>query len=190
MPQQSSSTSSNPNEYATELVRLIQEEAQGASLGNPRWEIPVKQLFSRYRERRGGAPPEEPALAFESLQPQLLKGIWSGDVRVGFNAFTNTLLFERVPSPEAFERYVEISGARFWGDLNQRISELSGFQFQTWVAEVLRNLPWIEKVAETRLTADEGVDFTAVIRDEALGKILAIGQVKKSQKKIGASPIR
>ncbi len=190
MPQRVSSTNSRENEHVLRLIQLVEKEALGGPPGEGRWELPVKDLFSDYRSMHTQAPPHEPALSFEEIEPSLLRGFYVDEVRVTYNAFLNALVFERVLGPEALERKSEISVEHFWKTFNEEIDSLSGFQFERLVSEILRNLPWVEEVIETKLTGDEGVDFKAVVQDDVLGRVVALGQVKKTMSRVTAGTMR
>lgn len=190
MPAPNSLTNSSQSDHSGELTHFIELASGLAPAGSSRWELPVKGFFKDYRDNHPGCPAEQPALAFEEMQPQLLKGIYIKDVRVGYNAFRNSLVFERVPSPESMERNAEISDERYSTQLSEELQALTGFQFQAAVAEILGGLPWVSKVEETRLTADGGVDFRARVEDEILGRVIAIGQVKRTIAKTGSPAIR
>ncbi len=185
-----SSRNSSQSDHVVELIRFIELASESAPLDSVRWEVPIRELFKSYRASHPSCPPEEPALSFERLQPLIIKGKFVGDVRIGYNAFRRNFVFERVPSPETMERYVEISDGRYVTHLAEELQGLSGFQFQAAVAEILRGLPWIRKVVETRLTGDGGVDFSARVEYDVLGEVSAIGQVKRTLVKTGAPSIR
>src|SRR6266566_7416058 len=104
-----SSRNSNQSNQVAELTHFIELTSGLAPPNSARWDLPVKDLFRKYRESHPNCVAEEPALSFEILQPQLLKGIYLNDVRVGYNGFRNSVVFERVPPPETMERYIEIS---------------------------------------------------------------------------------
>src|SRR2546426_9690851 len=176
MPALNSLRNSSQSDHSGELTHFIELASGSAPPNSSRWELPVKDFFKDYRDNHPGCPEEQPALAFEGMQPQLLKGMYVKDVRVGYNAFRNSLVFERVPSPESMERYVEISDERYSSQLSEELQTLTGFQFQAAVTEILGGLPWVSKVEETRMTADGGVDFRARIEAEILGRGVPIGQ--------------
>ncbi len=190
MPQSNYSEKSNQSEHLSKLLDLIDEKAKEASARNVRREVGVRELFSDYRARHPDCPPEEPALTFESVQAQLAKGYYVDNIRVAYNGFANVIVLERVPEPEALERLVEIAQGRFLQELDDQIDSLTGFQFQIAVSEILRNLPWVLEVSDTQLTADGGVDFSVLVHDEVFGDVLAMGQVKKTKAKVGASAVR
>ncbi len=190
MPQRALSTNSSENKHVRRLTQLVEREAFGGTPGEGRWEISVKDLFSKYRSLHPEAPPHEPGLSFEEIQPSLIRGLYVDEVRVTYNAFLHALVFERVLSPETLERRAEISKEHFWKAFNKEIDSLSGFQFERLVSEMLRNLPWVEEVEETKLTGDDGVDFKAVIQEDVLGRVTALGQVKKSRTRVTAGTMR
>lgn len=190
MPRRALSTDSSENEHVLHLTRLVEKEAFGGAPGEARWEISREDLFAKYRSIHPEAPPHEPGLSFEEMQPRLTRGLYVNEVRVTYNAFLKALVFERVLSPETLERRGEISKEHFWKVFNEQIDSLSGFQFERLVSEMLRNLPWVEDVEETKLTGDGGVDFKAVIREDALGRVDVLGQVKKTRTRVTASTMR
>ncbi len=190
MPRKVLSTKSSENEHVLRLTRLVEKEAFGGAPGEGRWEISREDLYAKYRSINSQAPPHEPGLSFEEIQPRLTRGLYVNEVRVTYNAFLKALVFERVLSPETLERRGEISREHFWKVFNEQIDSLSGFQFERLVSEILRNLPWVEDVEETKLTGDDGVDFRTVIQDDVLGRVVALGQVKKTKARVTAGMMR
>jgi Restriction endonuclease len=165
---------------ADELTVLL--ERHSASLrGRFREEVQRDQFFLEVRSVIAGLPPEEPGISFELLEPLLAAGVHFGDWKVTYRPISSTLVFERVFSPDAIARHVELSNSSVNSELHSRLLQLDGFGFQRAVEEIFRHLPWIQEVKGSRLTRDGGVDFVASLRGEMPLEVVALGQVKRSK---------
>lgn len=158
--------------------------------GAARFELSKEALFQEYRKRFTNAPPSEPGLSFEAVESKLIKGEVAGDWKISLNPFTGVLSYERIASAESLERQVEIANSAVEATLKSRLFNLDGFRFQRAMTEVLRNLPWVRDVKETKLTGDGGIDFRALFQHEAFGELRAVGQVKRTSSKTTGPEVR
>jgi hypothetical protein len=183
----SSSDSGNAAFYKP-IHDLLEERAKSVR-PLQRVELSRKELLATIRTRQS-CPEGEPEISFEEMEPNLSHGFILGDCRVGYNPFTEQIVFEGIPTVDNLERMAELTNDLTMTRLRAQFDGLDGFAFQRAVAEILRNLPWVKRVEIKRLTGDGGIDFDAIYFFEGVGDLVVCGQVKRSAAPVGPEEVR
>lgn len=178
------------SDWPARLRDVLSDSIPRASRGVTHAETSRDQLFADFRKRYPGSPPEEPGESFETVEESLVNGVFEGDWRITYSPAGNRIAFDRVYSADGLQRQAEFTNRLTSSRLFELLVGLSGFQFQRFVVEVFRNLPWVIVVQSSRLTNDGGVDFHAVFRQDDLDGIKVAGQVKRTTSPIDPGPVR
>jgi hypothetical protein len=183
-----SSSDSVSSAFYRPIHDLLEERAKSVR-PLQRVELSRRELLATIRTQLS-CPEGEPEISFEEMELGLSHGIILGDCRVGYNPFTEQIVFEGIPTVDHLERMAELTNDVTMSRLRAQFDGLDGFGFQRAVAEILRNLPWVKRVEVGRLTGDGGIDFDAVYFFEGVGELVVCGQVKRTAAPVGPEEIR
>jgi hypothetical protein len=174
--------------FSKSIHNLLAERAKSVRPFQ-RVELSRRDLLASIRAQLT-CPEGEPEISFEEMEPSLSRGITIGDCRVGYNPFTELIVFEGIPTVDHLERMAELTNDLTMTRLRAQFDGLDGFGFQKAVAEILRNLPWAKRVEIGLLTGDGGIDFDAVYFFEGVGELVVCGQVKRTAAQVGPEEMR
>lgn len=156
----------------------------------------IRRIVDRdtlFREIRGAIPdlePEEPSISFEKVRSSFTDGVFFQGLRIVYKQISGHFIVERILPADMIRRIVGIHNGGVRERLTSRLLGLTGLQFEKGVVELLGGLPWILEVKQTSLRKDGGVDFLCSYAGEGIGRLRAVGQVKKTKKPTTAPELR
>jgi len=162
----------------TELLSLISEYLARLGEGLHRAEINRKDLLS---ELAGVGPAaDELALEFEAQESALRETVFVSGWSVYYNVFTDKVIFERILDANVIARLVEVKEKNIRREIMDKIGHLDPAQFEDFVANVFRSLPWVRAVNTTKRSHDGGIDLVGIYSDpKARIELPFLGQVKR-----------
>ena len=162
----------------TELLSLISEYLGRLDEGLHRAEINRKELLSELAA--AGAATEELAVKFEAHEQSFRETLFVSGWSVYYNVFTDKIIFERILDANMIARLVEVKEKNIRREIMDKIGHLDPAQFEDFVANVFRSLPWVRAVSTTKRSHDGGIDLVGTYSDpKARIELPFLGQVKR-----------
>jgi restriction endonuclease Mrr len=149
-----------------------------------RIEINRKDLLA---ELGAGGPvgPTDLAVQFEAHEKSFRETLFIIGWSVYYNVFTDRVIFERILDTNVVARLVELKEKNIRRELLNKIGHLDPIQFENFVANVFRSLPWVRSVNTTKRSHDGGVDLVGIYSDpKARIELPFLGQVKRWGSKV------
>ncbi len=163
----------------SELITLLRDYLSRFASGVFRDEISRKDFLEHYASAMD-IDPSQLAIEFESHERQLRGTLFVAGWSVYYNVYTDRIIFERIPDSKVLARMVELKEKNIRRELMGKIAQLDPYQFENFVANLFRSLPWIHSVTTTKRSHDGGVDLKGVYMDPKAGiEIPLLGQVKR-----------
>ncbi len=133
-----------------------------------------------------GVSEEELAIEFEASEKALRKTVETSEWSIHYNPYTDRVIFERIADVNTIGRLVELRSRNLERQLMELIRELDPYQFEHFVANVFRELPWVRRVETTQRSRDGGIDIEGQYMDLQAKIVMPLyGQVKGWESRVG-----